>query len=231
MAINKGNPNHDEEGKFTTSNNNQGRRLDDPAHNPFKKKGQGPFADPDNEMENAWADLFGLGQKIIDDRKKEMHKNDNSIEDKLGKMGFAGDEKTSDLRSKHDALNEKLENIANQEKEYLDNFSTSPDGSKLDGWQYKGYDIVQNEDGTYDISKEGKTIKDKLSDEEVLNFVSGKEIEPKTEKDIKEFEDTHPFEVVYDYDENGNKNGYELKFKNSKDQEEYEKLLDEVYGN
>ena len=52
----------------------------------------------------------------------------------------------------------------------------------------------------------------------------------KSEQDLRDFENSHPFEVEYDYDENGNRNGYELKFSKPEDQEAYEKLLAEVYG-
>lgn len=66
MAENKGNPYHDEEGKFTSGDKN---RLDSKEKNPFKKKGLAPVNE--DELSSSWMDLFGLGQKIIDEHKKE----------------------------------------------------------------------------------------------------------------------------------------------------------------
>ena len=44
------------------------------------------------------------------------------------------------------------------------------------------------------------------------------------EKQLKELEDTNANEAVYDYDENGSRNGYNIVFVDKKVQRQYDKI-------
>ena len=95
--------------------------------------------------------------------------------------------------------------------------------------------IEQEINRMYSDSKKADFYKGKMKEEYERKKVSqmfGTDLNSpkKSEQDLRDFENSHPFEVEYDYDENGNRNGYELKFSKPEDQEAYEKLFAEVYG-
>lgn len=93
-------------------------------------------------------------------------------------------------------------------------------------WEGAGWPINSSAKGSEnipDVVEDEETTK-KLNE---MGFGPGENKKHVTQKDITDFEDNHPFEVIYDYDDDGNRNGYEIKFRNPKDQEDYEKLIDE----
>lgn len=80
-----GNPNHDEQGRFTSAGNQSSGKLNDKGKNPFRKKQK--YALPGfGGMEDAWDGLMNAAQNVVDNRKSQP--TPETPEDKVRAMGF-----------------------------------------------------------------------------------------------------------------------------------------------